>query len=106
MTKNHRLFFAIEPDNKVRREILAVQEKLQGKWRLIPAQQLHITLAFLGRQSSERVRELCAIASRLRFDPCALVLDRLGTFRGASVLWLCATVVPTPLQDFHQALLD
>lgn len=106
MTKKHRLFFALEPADKVRQEILAVQKRLKGEGRMIPAQQFHITLAFLGQQPTEKIPNLCAMASGLHFDPCTLVLDRLGTFGGTRVLWLGATLVPSALQQFHQALLD
>ena len=106
MTKKQRLFFALEPKQKVRQEIHAVQKKLACSGRMVPLERIHITLAFLGQQAPETIPQLCAIASRLNFEPCTLVLDRLGTFRRVSVLWLGATVVPAPLRDFHQALLS
>lgn len=106
MTKKHRLFFALEPNQKVRREIHAVQKKLACSGRMIPTERIHITLAFLGQQTPEMIPQLCAIASRLHFEPCTLVLDRLGTFRRVRVLWLGATVIPASLRDFHQTLLS
>jgi 2'-5' RNA ligase len=105
MTKTHRLFFTLEPGEKVRQEICTMQKGLEGSGRMIPASHLHITLAFLGQQPPEMIRELCTLASRLHFEPCTLVLDRLGTFRRASVLWLGATAIPDALRDFHQTLL-
>ena len=105
MTKTHRLFFALEPDEKVRHEIFAIQKELEGSGRVIPASQLHITLAFLGQQPPEMIRTLCALASRLHFNSCTLVLDRLGTFRRAGVLWLGASAIPDALRDFQQNLL-
>ena len=106
MTKKHRLFFALEPNQKVRRDIHAVQKKLACSGRMIPTERIHVTLAFLGQQAPEMIPQLCAIASRLHFEPCTLVLDRLGTFRRVRVLWLGATVIPAALRDFHQALLN
>ncbi len=105
MTNKHRLFFALEPDEKVRREVHAVQTKLDCGGRQTPSEKIHVTLAFLGQQAAEKIPVLCAIASRLHFEPCTLVLDQIGTFRRVSVLWLGATVIPAPLRDFHQALL-
>jgi 2'-5' RNA ligase len=106
MTKKHRLFFALEPDEKVRREIHAVQTILACNGRKVPEKQFHITLAFLGMQPAEMIAEVSAIASRVPFNPCSLALDRFGIFRRAGVLWIGATIVPTALQNFHQALLD
>ena len=106
MIKKHRLFFALEPDDKVRWEIQTVQGKLACSARMIPSEQIHVTLAFLGQQAPEVIPELCAIASRLHFEPCTLVLDQLGTFRRVSVLWLGASELPASLQDFRQTLVD
>ena len=106
MTKKHRLFFALEPDQKSGGKIYAVQKKLACSGRMIPTERIHVTLAFLGQQAPEMIPQLCEIASRLNFEPCMLVLDRLGTFRRVSVLWLGATVIPASLRDFHQALLS
>jgi 2'-5' RNA ligase len=106
MTKKHRLFFALEPDENVRREIQAVQRKLACSARMIPGEQIHITLAFLGQQAPEILPELCAIASRLHFEPCTLVLNRLGTFRRVNVLWLGVSEVPASLQEFRRTLMD
>ncbi len=106
MTKKHRLFFALEPDEKVRREIHAVQKKLACNGRKVPREQFHITLAFLGMQPAEIIPEVSAIASCVPFTPCSLVLDRPGTFRRAGVLWIGATIIPAALRNFHQALLD
>jgi 2'-5' RNA ligase len=105
MTKTHRLFFALDPGEQVRREISTVQKQLEVSGRLVPGPQFHITLAFLGQQPPDIIRELCALASRLHFTPCTLVLNRLGTFRRAGVLWLGAKVIPPALRDFQQTLL-
>ncbi len=106
MTKKHRLFFALEPGEKVRREIHAVQKKLACSGRKVPPEQFHVTLAFLGMQPAEIIPEVAAIASRMHFSPCSLVLDRLGVFRRAGVLWMGATIIPAALQNFQQTLLD
>ena len=106
MTKKHRLFFALEPDEKVRQEIHAVQEQLACNGRKVPEKQFHITLAFLGMQPAEIIPEVSAVASRVPFSPCSLVLDRFGIFRRAGVLWLGTTVIPAALQNFQLALLD
>jgi len=106
MTTKHRLFFALEPDDKVRQEIQAMQKQLDCNGRKVPIEQFHVTLAFLGMQPAEIIPEVSAIASRVPFSDCSLVLDRLGVFRRAGVLWLGATIIPATLQNFQQALLD
>jgi len=105
MTKKHRLFFALEPDETVRREIYTIQNKLAYSGRKVAQEKFHITLAFLGMQPAEVIPEVSAIASHVHFNPCSLRLDRLGIFRRAGVLWIGATKIPDALRDFHQALL-
>ena len=106
MTNKLRLFFALEPDQAVKREVHAVQKKLDCDGRMIPSEQIHVTLAFLGNREAEIVPELCDVAANLHFEPCTLVLDRTGTFRCVNVLWLGASEVPASLLSFRQALMD
>jgi 2'-5' RNA ligase len=106
MKTKHRLFFALELDEKIKQEIYAVQKKLACNGRKVPTEQFHVTLAFLGMQPAEIIPEVSAIASRVPFSACSLVLDQLGQFRRAGVLWIGATNIPAALQTFHRALLD
>lgn len=105
MIKKHRLFFALEPDETVRREICAMQNKLACSGRKVVKEKFHVTLAFLGMQPAETIPAVSALASRVPFSPCNLVLDRLGIFRRAGVLWIGTTIIPAALRNFHQSLL-
>lgn len=104
--KRHRLFFALVPDDAVRREVVHIQRSLAGNGRPVAAPNLHVTLAFLGMQEAAVIPKTCAIASRLTFEPCRVVLDHLGQFGRGSVLWLGADSIPDPLRDFQRALVD
>ncbi len=106
MNRRHRLFFALEPGDRVRDQVQAIQRGFDGDGRAVKPGQFHVTLAFLGMQPSLVIPELCGIASTLAFEPCTVVLDRLGNFRRAGVLWLGASSVPAVLQNFHQSLLE
>jgi 2'-5' RNA ligase len=106
MNRRHRLFFALEPPGTVRGQVQTIQRSFDGDGRAVKPEQFHVTLAFLGMQSSELIPELCGIASTLRFEPCVVTLDRLGIFRRAGVLWLGASAIPTPLQNFQLSLIE
>jgi len=106
MKRRHRLFFALEPPDAVRDQVHAIQRSFDGDGRAVKPEQFHVTLAFLGMQSSELIPELCGIASTLSFEPCNVTLDRLGSFRRAGVLWLGASTIPDALQDFQQSLIE
>ena len=105
-----RLFFALNPNRRVRDEVAAVQEQCGGEGRAVPPANFHVTLAFLGMQEAEAIPLVCEVASRLAFPHCELMLDRLGRFKRAGVIWLGASQVPAQLAAFQRnlvgALLD
>jgi 2'-5' RNA ligase len=102
----HRLFFALVPDDAVRRRVLATQRALRVDGRVVSGANLHVTLAFLGMQEAAVIPEVCDIASGLAFPPCKVVLDRLGQFGRGRVLWLGAERLPGPLCDFQVSLVN
>jgi len=104
MGKPHRLFFALEPDASVRRDVVKFQGAINTKGRAVPAPNFHVTLAFLGMQQPEVIPQVLAIAATLKFRPCRIVLDRPGQFRRAAVFWLGASEVPAELDEFQHAL--
>jgi 2'-5' RNA ligase len=66
-----RLFFAVAPPEAQRREIVRCVEDLRGelpgelRGRFTPAENLHLTLAFLGELDPARLPELTTAASTL-----------------------------------------
>jgi 2'-5' RNA ligase len=106
----HRLFFALDPDDGVRRAVSRVQQDLDLDARRVPPANFHVTLAFLGMQRSEAISQVREVAAQLTFPSCRVTLDRVGWFRRAGVLWLGATHIPDPLRAFQRdlvgALLD
>ena len=99
-----RLFFALNPDQGVRREVARLQNDCGADGRAVPPANFHVTLAFLGMQNTGVIPAVCDIASTLSFEPCEVRLDRLGSFRRAGVLWLGASAVPEPLAAFQHDL--
>lgn len=103
-SRRHRLFFALDPPPDVRRRIADLQRGLAVEGRAVPAQNFHVTLAFLGMQPPEVIPAACAVAAGLALPPCDVVFDRLGHFRRAGVLWLGASRIPDELRDFQHDL--
>jgi 2'-5' RNA ligase len=99
-----RLFFALNPDEAVRKSAAAVQRDCDAEGRAVPPANFHVTLAFLGMQEAEVLPRVLDVAADLDFPRCELVLDRLGSFRRAGVLWLGASEVPPDLALFQHAL--
>ena len=99
-----RLFFALNPASRVRAEVAAVQDALDVQGRAVPSANFHVTLAFLGMQDAGIIPDVCAAAASVPFPGCEIVLDRLGRFKRAGVLWLGASEVPPVLADFQHRL--
>ena len=104
MSKGHRLFFAVVPDEDIRQRLERVQQGLAVSGRAARPDQFHATLAFLGMQQPAVIPEIHQIASRLRFQSCRILMDRCGQFSRAGVLWLGANEVPSVLLDFQNTL--
>lgn len=99
-----RLFFALWPDQAVRRGIVERREKLGSVGRKkVPDRNLHLTLAFLGDQPAERLPDIEEAAARPKGASCTLELDRFGWFPGARVIWLGGEA-PAPLARFQAEL--
>ena len=70
----------------------------------MPAQNIHLTLAFIGAWPVARVPLLVGIGSRLRGDAAELTLDTLGGFSRARVAWIGASSEPASLAELAAAL--
>lgn len=106
MNTGHRLFFALVPGARIRKRIEQVQSDLRVTGRAATPHQFHATLAFLGMQQPEQIPQIESIASRLSFEHCKIVMDRIGRFKRAGVLWLGASRIPQPLVRFQQSLVE
>jgi 2'-5' RNA ligase len=105
-----RLFFALVPDAHARRSLaqLAGDIARETGGRATRAENLHLTLVFLGRVPHARIADIEAIGAQVAADaePFALVLDRVGLFREAGVAWLGTDAVVPALQQIAGALPD
>ncbi|HLP26046.1 MAG TPA: RNA 2',3'-cyclic phosphodiesterase [Acidobacteriota bacterium] len=84
-----RLFVALTPPPPVREDIAALADELEGV-RWTAADNLHLTLRFLGDTPEEKRLEMESALTRVRVEPFVLPVGGLGVFppRGpAKVLW-------------------
>jgi 2'-5' RNA ligase len=84
-----RLFFALWPANAARDELarLARRVAAEGGGRAVPAQKIHLTLAFLGEVSDPQARLAAGIAATLKAAPFVISVDRIGSFGRSGVAW-------------------
>ena len=101
-----RLFFALWPDPATRAALakLASEVAKETNGRAVTADNVHLTLAFLGAQPETRVREFCALAAAIEVAPFRLLLDDIGCFRKTGIAWLGASAAPPELIALHAGL--
>ena len=101
---SHRLFYALWPDDDTRAAFARIQAGMQG--RLTPLRNLHMTLAFLGQQPSERLPILKRILADLPKMEMQLVLDRIGYFPRNRIAWIGMHQVPAALAALQRHLME
>ncbi|NRR29246.1 RNA 2',3'-cyclic phosphodiesterase [Oxalobacteraceae bacterium] len=99
----HRLFFALWPDPATRAALARLQSLVPG--RAVPAANLHLTLAFLGRQPADLLPVLDALPDSLDFAPLVLAIDQLGYFAGPRIAWAGMREPPAALMDLQGRLM-
>jgi len=103
--RKRRLFFALWPDESTRGRLAAFLERLpRGEGRDMRAENLHLTLAFLGDCEEGLLTCLDEVGAALTGAPFELIFDRLGHFRRARVLWLGVSQPPQELLALQEGL--
>ncbi len=95
-----RLFFALWPDEVCRERLgaLAATAQAAGGGRLVPAQDWHVTLCFLGSVPEGLAGRLEAAAAQLRARPFTLHFDRLRYWRQSRVAVVLGSCPPAALE--------
>jgi len=95
-TASNRLFFAFWPDPKTRKKLHAVGQRAKlAAARPIPAQNLHMTLVFLGNAADRQKELLLEKAAEIPGRALALEIDVSGVWKKPQLFWL-APSRPSP----------
>lgn len=98
MAGKRRLFFALWPDESVRRELVRVQSSLpRHGGRENHPNDLHVTLVFLGAVESERQACVEAVASGIQSRPFDLLIDQVDYWSRPRIPWCGPSEIPGPL---------
>lgn len=93
-----RLFFALWPDDDTRKQLQSAKQYVPHNCgKMVPLENLHITLAFLGQVKEEVTECLETAVNQIRALPFDLQLDTIGWWRKSRILWLAPTVIPVEL---------
>ncbi|MBK1663254.1 RNA 2',3'-cyclic phosphodiesterase [Rhodospirillum rubrum] len=91
-----RLFIALTLDDSLRARLSGLEAGIPGA-RWAPAENLHVTLRFLGETEEGLAREIDAALLSVRADPFTLPIAGLGVFGGERrprVLWAGVEKIP------------
>lgn len=103
-----RLFFALWPDAGTRNALAATARQFQKACggRSPPAENLHLTLAFLGNVAAMRLPELRVVADAVIAETFELDLARAGYWRAQRLAWAAPLDCPPALTGLHDQLTD
>ncbi len=103
--EHRRLFFGVDARSQSQ-ALLELQQQLALAASPVVAENLHLTLLFLGAVDEERLSQLCQLGCQVasRQAGFSVVLDQLGGFPQAKVAWVGPSQAPRQLLDLEQAL--
>jgi len=101
-----RFFFALWPEPAAARELARVGQALAGlvQGKPVPAEKVHLTLAFLGSLDEERAGVAVVAASRVKGTGIKIAIDSVGSFRRARVGWAAPSVPGAALPALQSVL--
>ncbi len=93
-----RLFFALWPDDALRQRLVWYRDTLGADGgRRVAAENLHLTLAFLGRTDMRQRACVEAMAGAIQCPAFELQLNRSGYWPRPRVLWIAPAEMPGAL---------
>lgn len=103
-----RVFFALVPPPEVQQALgeLARETAWRAHGRPVPAENMHVTLAFIGAWPVARLPTLFDAAADVHGEPTNVVLDTLGAFGRAGIAWIGPSLVPDALTRLAASLAD
>jgi 2'-5' RNA ligase len=101
-----RAFFALVPPPALQQALaqLAGDVAIEARGRAVRADNVHLTLAFVGSWPLARLDSLLDVGERCRCARMRVELDTLGGFRRAGVAWIGTAKPPAALIDWAAAL--
>ena len=103
--KLRRLFFGLDAHSQSQ-ALLGLQQQLALAASPVVANNLHLTVLFLGAVNEEQLPQLCQLGAQVASQQAGfkVVLDHLGGFPQAKVAWIGPSQSPRQLLELEQAL--
>ncbi|MEW8508273.1 MAG: RNA 2',3'-cyclic phosphodiesterase [Candidatus Thiodiazotropha sp.] len=95
-----RLFFALWPDRQVREAFSALAQGVElAEGRRHQAEDLHLTLVFLGQTAQSQRRCIEDVASGIRLPSFELLIDHAGYWSRPRIFWASPKDTPRALSQ-------
>jgi 2'-5' RNA ligase len=103
-----RLFFALWPDAAAAARLAALSTGLAllAGGRAVPQAKIHLTLVFLGDVEDAALDAALELPEGLAPASFEVVLDQVGSFRGARVAWAGCRAAARGLADLHDGIAE
>jgi len=101
-----RLFFAVWPAPAAARELARIGEALAALvgGKPVPAEKIHMTLAFLGSLDEEETGAAVLAASAVEGRAIRMAIDSVGSFRRSRVGWAAPSNADAALAELQARL--
>jgi 2'-5' RNA ligase len=101
-----RLFFAVWPAPAAARELARIGESLASLagGRPMPAEKIHMTLAFLGSLDADRAAAAVLAAAAAKGRRIRMAVDSVGSFRKSRVGWAAPSQPDMDLAELQGSL--
>jgi len=101
-----RMFFALWPGSETRTRIAAAAQAIAcgASARLVPAENYHLTIAFVGEVPEQQLPVLQQIGANLGAASCAIRFDAYEYWPKPEVVVAAAREIPAPLENCWRAL--
>lgn len=107
MAAKRKVFFALLPNKNALEAIVLLQKKFKkdtGRW--IVAQNIHLTLCFIGDVDELQLECISKVAEQVEGEKIELKLDVIGQFNKAKILWLGSNDKCRVLKDLNKAIIE
>ncbi|MCC5796685.1 MAG: RNA 2',3'-cyclic phosphodiesterase [Methylophaga sp.] len=101
---SRRLFFAIQPPADIRQAMDDLFSVRQQGLKYLSADNLHVTLVFLGQVEADTEARLVELAGHIEISPFSLSFTEAEFWPKPRIICLTATEVAKPLQQLVLAL--
>jgi 2'-5' RNA ligase len=105
--KDVRIFFALWPDEEVRRKIVELLPRFDldpRQSRFLKSSNIHMTLHFIGNSSFEDLKCFRQCATGVEAKSFVIDIDRQGYFKKPKLLWLGCSQAPKTLFQLQKQL--